>query len=66
MTRDENRRLFPEAAMLIDQFRAAGVAVRVAYAREGENEVGDRARFDEWERAAAPVAACEPIYRRRR
>ncbi len=62
--RDENRRKFPETAMLVDMFRAAGASVKVAYAREGENEVGRRDRFDEWEKAAPYARHIEPRRRR--
>lgn len=58
--RDDNRTRFPETAALVDQFRAAGIPVKVVYASEGGHIVGSRARHDEWDRAV-PVPNMDDV-----
>lgn len=42
MSRDKNRADFPELAALVDQFRAAGMDVKLIHGEEGGKEIGKR------------------------
>jgi hypothetical protein len=49
--RDANRAKFPTVARFVDDMRKVfGPGVKPLYVREGENEAGDRALFEEIER----------------